>query len=212
MTYHGNPENYYSEPISDQSYSSDVDGYFLKLSPDCELLWSTYFFTRNSISDDKVFSIASDGGNRLYFTGWVDLDQDYNDSHTIPYQEYSLTSYDYFQQYRNGEPNNNNEGFWGYFDSLKLENTASILQLSNSLEDKMLVYPNPSNTIITLSNFELSSAVQVDILNIYSQTVLTQKHEGKRVITVDIGNLAQEAYLVRLTDGKKWNVTKIIKQ
>jgi hypothetical protein len=212
MTIQGNPENYYAEPVSDATFGGDMDGYFLKLSPNCELLWTTYFYTRNSNVNDRVLSFASDGGGRLYFAGWVDFDQDYNDSHTIPYQDYSIASLDYFQQYRSGQPNNNKEGFWGHFDSLKLENTASIMQLNNSMKNGMLVYPNPCNTTITLTNFELASVIQVSILNIYSQTVFTQKYEGKRLITIDIGNLAHGAYLLRLSDGNKCFVSKIIKQ
>jgi hypothetical protein len=55
----------------EETDNRDMNGYFLKLSPDCELLWSTYFYTKNSIADDRVLSIASDGGERLYFTGTV---------------------------------------------------------------------------------------------------------------------------------------------
>ena len=199
----------------DETFDKDMDGYFLKLSPNCELLWSTYFYTKNSNVNDRVLSIASDGGGRLYFAGWVDKDLDYQNTHIIPFQDYSNASVDYFQQYRTligSNSQNSNEGIFGFFDSLKTENTAGIWESFHKSMDQLLIYPNPGSSIIAITVLDPVGTVQVEISTLYAQTVFSQKYNGKKVIEINIGELVQGAYVVKLSTEKKSYFSKIIKQ
>lgn len=206
----GNPENYYSEPISDQSYSSDVDGYFLKLSPDCELLWSTYFFTRNSISDDKVLSIASDGGNRLYFAGTVNPKSDEVAGHHIPYQDYNSSTMDYYQ---NAIVNPQfNEGFMGCFDSLKTDNTAGISFIYRDWKDNILVYPNPCNSLVNILLPSICVRGEMEVLNILGQPLICRKIENTKAVSIEISSYSPGSYIVLVQDeGAIW-FSKFVKQ
>ncbi len=208
----GNPPNYYSKPYADSTYSDDYDGFFMKLTSDLQLNWVTGFATRGSETHDFVNSIASYGGNRLYYAGTVHPypnNPDLNHQ-TIPYQDFSPSEIDYFQS-ENLYPNFT-EGFMGCFDSLKLENTAGIKQLQQPIKDKLMVYPNPSNSAINILIPPAMENGRIDIFNLFGQTLFSQTNLTKEKITIDLSNFANGAYIIKVQNNKQYLTTKFIKQ
>jgi hypothetical protein len=195
---------------SDETFDRDMDGYFLKLSPNCELLWSTYFCTKNSNVNDRELSIASDGGERLYFTGTVNPKSDEGASHHIPYQEYNSNTMDYYQ---NAIVNPQfNEGFMGCFDSLKTENTAGIRLINSVGKDNILVYPNPSYSIVNILLPSICAHGEMEVLNIFGQPMISRKIENIKAVSVEISSYSPGSYVIRVQDGGAIWVSKFVKQ
>ena len=71
------------------------------------------------------------------------------------------------------------------------------------------VYPNPANSIVTITGKDLKSA---EVLNVLGQSVATVKGQGE-TLQIDIANLPTGVYFVNITDeeGRKC-VRKVVKE
>lgn len=78
----------------------------------------------------------------------------------------------------------------------------------NHADDGVLIYPNPAMNAITIESMNTSI---IEIINIQGQKIIHQQiQQGKTV--VDIGNLAKGVYFLRMLNGDKTEVTRIIKK
>ncbi len=78
----------------------------------------------------------------------------------------------------------------------------------NYVDKKVLIYPNPATNTITIDCHQSSI---MEILNVQGQKLLQQQiQQGKT--DIDISNLAQGVYFVRIIDGEKADVTIFIKE
>jgi len=80
---------------------------------------------------------------------------------------------------------------------------TSISEITNDL----LIYPNPTNNSITISN---NNSVSVQIMSLSGNVVYSQKHNG--MININVENLSNGIYILNLTDGKTNKFSKFVKQ
>ena len=108
-----------------------------------------------------------------------------------------------------------------YFYRLRMENTdgsfgySKILHISSELSEDFKVYPTiVSNKLNMAFHSENTQTLQVDIINLYGQTIYQTKIEAVKGINHAIINLAESIpsgrYFVRLQDQS--NSVSIIKQ
>jgi len=77
-----------------------------------------------------------------------------------------------------------------------IENTVSISRIS----------PNPTTGIITIS--AQTTIETVEIYNIAGSLVMRQAHVGTTTISLDLSDLADGMYFVKVNDGKAVKVIK----
>jgi GEVED domain/Secretion system C-terminal sorting domain/Ig-like domain CHU_C associated len=74
---------------------------------------------------------------------------------------------------------------------------------------RLVVYPNPTKDVVTLTN---SSAItKVEVVNLLGQTVIAQNPNAENV-QVDLANLASGTYLVRVATANASTTVKVVKQ
>ena len=82
-------------------------------------------------------------------------------------------------------------------------NCSNILSVDNVFSDNLRVYPNPTNGYV---NFNMS----LDVINVYDLS-------GKNVLkktnseTINLENLKNGIYIIKVISDENYNVIKIIK-
>lgn len=82
-----------------------------------------------------------------------------------------------------------------------------ILTNQTEINNNVVIYPNPTNNSITISNNNL---VGVQIMSLSGNVVYSQKHNG--MININVENLSNGIYILNLTDGKTNKFSKFVKQ
>jgi hypothetical protein len=99
-----------------------------------------------------------------------------------------------------------------YFNQGALGACGFPLSTGNLIEKpkEILIYPNPATDVITIqmSNTEAST---IEIIDVTGKVVLIRNNQAQRA-TIDINNLPNGIYLVRVSSGSNMEVQKIIKQ
>jgi phosphatidylserine/phosphatidylglycerophosphate/cardiolipin synthase-like enzyme len=137
---------------------------------------------------------------------WSASAQDYNDENTVIVHDSSIAN-QYYQAFH--------ADFFA-LSGTKLTQTCTRLPTGiNEVEnaDKVTFYPNPAtNSLKVTLNFP-GSNVQYAVYNVTGQAVLTGKLDARYVNTIDIGNLAQGIYLLRVLNNNTEEFTgKFVKQ
>jgi hypothetical protein len=104
-----------------------------------------------------------------------------------------------------------------YFDynAAVLTNTVlNTIQTATSVKElnisSFVVYPNPSNGLVTVSSTDMISKVVV--MNILGEVVKSITADSKQ-ITVDITDLKSNVYFLQITDAKnQTSIQKIVKE
>jgi hypothetical protein len=81
----------------------------------------------------------------------------------------------------------------------------------DSRQSAVSIYPNPSSTQITIETPKTTSKFLISIFNLNGQEVINQKLTAPGT-SIDISNLPQGIYCVRLTSDNIVKVLKIIKE
>jgi hypothetical protein len=86
------------------------------------------------------------------------------------------------------------------------------LSTGNSIErqKEILIYPNPATDVITIEMGNTEPAT-IEILDITGKVVLIRNNQAQHA-TIDINNLPNGIYLVRVRSASQMAVQKIIKQ
>lgn len=74
---------------------------------------------------------------------------------------------------------------------------------------RLVVYPNPTKDVVTLTNSE--TITKVEVVNLLGQTVVAQNPNAESV-QVDLTNLASGTYMVRLATANATATVKVVKQ
>ena len=96
-----------------------------------------------------------------------------------------------------------------YFTTLPGEPNKSILTASN-VNTEMLVYPNPSNGVFTLSVSGIQNPSVLSISNVEGQEVYKEAISGNTNEQIDLSNLAKGMYFVRLLNSNNTQIKKIV--
>ncbi|MCB0506855.1 MAG: T9SS type A sorting domain-containing protein [Chitinophagales bacterium] len=79
-------------------------------------------------------------------------------------------------------------------------------------EIKFSVFPNPSNSNIFIQQNELKSNYQVQLFNILGQEVLNKNYNGEQAIMLNLIEIPNGIYLLKISDKEKTGIQKIIIQ
>jgi len=78
---------------------------------------------------------------------------------------------------------------------------------------KFVVYPNPANNELRITNYELRNGV-IEIYDVFGrlQKAESRKQNGEKEIVIDVSKLAAGIYFIRLSDKKGFAVQRFIKE
>ena len=80
-------------------------------------------------------------------------------------------------------------------------------------DDKFFkVYPNPSTGKFTLELSEIASSVTVEIYGIMGEQILRQEVSGFTIYEFDLSTQARGIYIVRVLNGDKMEIQRVVKQ
>jgi hypothetical protein len=75
---------------------------------------------------------------------------------------------------------------------------GSTIHSSKAEENNILVYPNPSKHFITIDARKVAKIEEAAVLNLLGQTVLATRFSPSHTVTLDLGNLANGSYLLKI--------------
>jgi hypothetical protein len=76
---------------------------------------------------------------------------------------------------------------------------TNFIEESKLLKSTITIFPNPSNTRITIvSQSKLSSIILVSIFSINGEGVMIQKFQNQNQVEIDVSNFRKGIYLVRI--------------
>lgn len=175
--------------------------------------WATYFGSDgpNSpnypIGSDSPSEITTYKNNALYIVGCAGNSVSSN----FPLLDYnSGSNIDYYQAH---SPENDADGFVSRFN---LQSIGVGLNEELVIDEHILIYPNPSNSIINISLLspDLSSYdYDVKIYDGLGKLCFNQNYKkSAKNISIDIAKYANGMYLIQLTNNKRIFTGKFIKQ
>ncbi len=89
--------------------------------------------------------------------------------------------------------------------------TTGIKEMSRE-SSLFVVYPNPATGMITVSvNKKLDSPVTLEITNVFGQVIYSEGTDNQ-TISLDIAELSNGIYFIKITGDKMFSVKKIIKE
>ncbi|KOS07149.1 hypothetical protein AM493_14695 [Flavobacterium akiainvivens] len=86
---------------------------------------------------------------------------------------------------------------------------SQVTSIKNFGLSRLSVYPNPTQDIITLTNSE--AITKVEVVNLLGQTVITQ-NTNTETVQVDLSKLASGTYLVRVATANANATVKVVKK
>ncbi len=179
-------------------YQADADIASIRmeyyLSTDCTLSADDYYFTTD------VSSLGYDDPSQFEFA-----------TLTIPT---TISSGDYYVLFVADTENiiaENNEGNNTACVPITISETLGIDD--NELTNKIKVYPNPVEDILTVNLGETYSDISVDIFNVIGQRINTFSFKQKQILTIDTNTLSNGIYFFKIKiDDDKSKEFKIIKE
>lgn len=102
--------------------------------------------------------------------------------------------------------NNNGAGESYYFDDVKLNTNLSLQNFSN---DKINIFPNPANDLITISSDNLIEAIS--LYNVLGQEVISSRPNNNNQ-TIDIASLNSGVYIIKTTIAGATSSSRIVKK
>ena len=75
--------------------------------------------------------------------------------------------------------------------------------------DGLKIYPNPAKDFITVEIDDYNSQVQVEVLNLLGQVVLTQSIDSELSNRINTSNLDAAVYLVKVSSNGKTSTRKV---
>lgn len=118
---------------------------------------------------------------------------------------YNTYGASYFEVYVSDLDNLNYRSSFTNWDT---KNCNIILAVENPAGNSNLnIYPNPSSGYISIAGINDQQKINISILNLYGQNVLTTQHYQD----IDISSLSDGVYLIKFEQNKKMHSMKFIK-
>lgn len=83
---------------------------------------------------------------------------------------------------------------------------------NNSLHNSFFLFPNPTSSFITLSNFKPAHSYSISIKNILGNTIISQTTKGKERASINVEQLPSGIYFVMAESDGKVETKKFVKQ
>ncbi len=92
---------------------------------------------------------------------------------------------------------------------ITVEEGSTILGLSDDLVSNLIMYPNPTSTVLNLSSIEGFDAASYSIFDVQGKRV---KHASLKENTIDVSALANGSYFLKVSDAFNTKTQKFIKK
>lgn len=138
---------------------------------------------------DRAYSITTDQSGNIYTTGYFNDIVDFDPGTGIS----NLTS---------------NGGTDIFIQKLGFT-TVGIIE--NNFGNELLLYPNPTRNVITISLSNLSAAT-ITLTTIEGRVLQQLEHVTDKNTTIDMSNLSNGLYFLRVTSSDNYIIYKVIKE
>ena len=99
-----------------------------------------------------------------------------------------------------------------YIDDVSFTNMGTIGVQEILRNEEVQVYPNPARDVISvLLNEQISGQAQVELIDVTGERVVVPTGISSHMVKLNVRDLADGVYFVRITDGGKQVVKKIVK-
>lgn len=102
-------------------------------------------------------------------------------------------------------------GALGYINS-KLNPVSSTGVNAITQKEKCVLYPNPAKDQLTIQMYSSEGSVAVEVYNQIGTLCMSQAISNSQETTLDLGNLAQGIYIVKIISGNEVHTERIIKE
>jgi len=96
-----------------------------------------------------------------------------------------------------------------YSQAITIDSACPSLGVENFITNNSNVYPNPTNGKVFIDN--LGSSTTVSVYNSLGQEVETSSHLQNDKTIIDLSNLPNAVYFVKITSNNQTKIQKIIK-
>lgn len=97
------------------------------------------------------------------------------------------------------------------WDEISNPITLSTMGLADNTKELFQLYPNPSNSIVTISLSKSASKVSYQIIDYSGKIVLEQELSDSQLFNVNVENLSTGLYFIKITMNETVGFAKIIK-
>ena len=118
------------------------------------------------------------------------------------------TAYSYFVRSVCGT--SNNSSYNGPFTFTTTSTTTGLQEKNTS--NSILIYPNPTNGLLTINMDQKNENVSITILNVIGDIVFEEiiSNNSNSIKTIDLSNKAKGVYLINFKNGTNHTVKKIV--
>ncbi|UPT68239.1 MAG: T9SS type A sorting domain-containing protein [Sphingobacteriales bacterium JAD_PAG50586_3] len=203
------PAGMYYQP----SYAGSADATDIIINsynPNATKVWSTYFGEDGNrfvypLGYDFPSALAAFDNIALYGVGYS--------GRNIPLQDYNAVStLDYYQE--NASANSSYVTNDGFISRFNLEMLGVGVKESIVEKDGLILYPNPSNTLINLADTKLLGLdVQVKVFDITGRLIFNNNFKNSpSMLTLDVSHLASGAYVVQIVSDTYAKTSRFVKE
>lgn len=165
----------------------------------------------NSPCGSASWSESGVAGDRRYMIGIGPFDFKINSIHEIEYVH--CTSFDYVNQNPIAKLKTDMQMLRTFSEVYHPSNCTLISVAEKTNDLKVELFPNPVNSILTLSfDQSIQSEANVIIIDLLGKTILTQKHISNNQITINTEGLTKGIYFAQISLGTKIVTRKFIKE
>ena len=112
-----------------------------------------------------------------------------------------------------GKQENQNQPSLSKFDNIKITALKNVpLSVSEFLNDKFTIYPNPATNVVNITNTENIQVSTITIYDVTGKLLSTQSFNNETNIQLNTEGLASGTYMLHLQTNKGVAVKKIIKK
>lgn len=213
--------NYFQPVLENDPAGQHFDSFILGLNPNLSYGWGTYFGGEWYYNGSNLYAQSDDTGNGITVFNDEIL---YIGGSTVSHQNFPITvdliaSPNAFIQYENSgsaidTPIAWSDGFLAQFDIIDLVLGLDEIN-SGGMNGTFSVYPNPSNGNFSIigSNLKMAGKINLEVVNVIGQSVYS-KHaivsNGELVESIDLGNISDGIYIVKIGNGTDKISTKLV--
>ena len=166
------------------AYAGNYDMFIVKYDALGNVIWAK---SEGGDYSDEGHSVAADGSGNIFVTGGFN-------SSTITFGTTTLTNSIYDN---------------GHMFIAKINTTTGIENIENSSE--ILLYPNPTNGLITLSLSRKLNNAAIQLISITGQMVMEQTNLAGDKFTFDISEQAKGFYFLEVKEARNISRIKLVK-
>ena len=161
-----------------------------------------------SFLEDYQVYVSPTGGSAVanFTTLLIDVNNELSTGsfRTIPVQAYAG------QSVRFAFRNDGNDQYVMFLDNISV--VTSNLSTNDFIANKFTVSPNPTKSVVNVSNFENINLKSISIVDLNGRTVQLQNFENQITAQINIADLAAGMYLMNISSDQGSFVKKIVKE